>query len=219
MAQQHIVLIAPVIHSVERQRQTLLHFVVNQFFSNISQKPALMGRFLLCIVILLTETVCPHCYMYIMNNNRGITSVKLMTIIVSLVIFGIISYIIFYPFLGLSQQTSDTNVKKMFVAMKSQAELYYLLAGNSSYGRAVPDGTLCIHAVNIPYTVFSGTTSLRDLIRFVNIDGAFGLTCASSPTSWTVVGTLPSEASNWCVDNQGNSKAVSTSSVATVSGC
>ncbi len=155
---------------------------------------------------------------YCANRSRGATPAKLAIFAASAAIILIICIIIFYPFLGLSKQSNDVNVEKDLSAMRSQAELYYANAETSSYG-IIADGTPCIHAVNASQTVFSGTAGLRDLIKFTNIDGGFSLTCASGPTSWSVIVTLPSETSNWCVDEKGNSKSVPVGTLATSRGC
>lgn len=153
-----------------------------------------------------------------LNGDGDISGIKLISFISLGIILVIIGLIIFYPFLSLGQQSNDNGVKKDLAAMRSQSELYYTVAGGGSYG-SVPDGTVCSQAISISQTVFNGTSSLQNLIKFAGLDGAKNLTCAANATSWSVIATLPSETSNWCVDSLGNAQTAPIGSKASGKGC
>lgn len=150
-----------------------------------------------------------HTLMNTRNTRRGFTLVELLVVIT---IIGILSSVVLASLNTARSKGSDAAIQSDLNAIRTQAELYYLTTGNSTYGTTVSDGS-CASGM------FSADTSIAKAIAAAdNVNGSSGtMKCESNGSAYLVAAELVgTSGSYWCIDSNGTAK-VHAGAVSTIS--
>lgn len=123
--------------------------------------------------------------------SRGFTLIELLVVIA---IIGILSSVVLASLTSARAKGTDVAIKAELAQMKAQAELFASSNGDS-YGDNATDGA-CGEGM-----FDTGTNNLSALVAGIT-DKDGSPVCNSEGTAWAVSATL-SDATTWCVDNDG----------------
>ena len=135
--------------------------------------------------------------------SSGFTLIELLVVIA---IIGILSSVVLASLSTARDKGNDTSVKSNLNAIRTQAELYYLTTGNSSYGsQAWSSGA----ATSCTGGMFSNSVVTKALTAADSANGSGNVDCIAGDTYYVVAATMPS-GGYWCVDHTGAGKSYST---------
>ncbi len=135
--------------------------------------------------------------------SSGFTLIELLVVIA---IIGILSSVVLASLSTARDKGNDTSVKSNLNAIRTQAELYYLTTGNSSYGsQAWVSGA----ASSCVGGMFGNSVITKALTAADSANGSGNVDCIAGDTYYVAAATMPS-GGYWCVDHTGAGKSYST---------
>jgi len=137
------------------------------------------------------------------TRSSGFTLIELLVVIA---IIGILSSVVLASLSTARNRGNDASVKANLNSLRTQAELYYLTTGNSSYGS---QSWVSGAATSCTGGMFSSPVVAKALATADNVNGAGDVDCAAGSTYYVAAATLPS-GGYWCVDHTGVGKSYST---------
>ena len=135
--------------------------------------------------------------------NRGFTLIELLVVIA---IIGILSSVVLASLSTARDKGNDTSVKSNLNSIRTQAELYYLTTGSSSYGSQT---WVSGAATSCTGGMFSNSVVAKALAGADSANGAGNVDCIAGSTYYVVAAAMPS-GGYWGVDHTGAGKSYAT---------
>lgn len=132
-------------------------------------------------------------------HTRGFTLIELLVVIA---IIGILSAVVLSSLSTARTKGQDAAIQSDLESIRTQAELYYSITGNNSYGSTVSTGSCAATAG----TLFADAVVARAITAANNANGSGGVKCESNGNNYLVAADLVSSAEYWCIDSSGNAK-------------
>jgi len=136
------------------------------------------------------------------NVSKGFTLIELLVVIA---IIGILSAVVLASLSSARSKGNDAAVKGDISGAQTQAELYYLGAGNNSYG-TVAYGTSCTGGM------FSDTVLAKAIAAANNANGSGNVYCYAAGNTYLIAADLSS--GWWCADSNGSGSVVTSPATA-----
>lgn len=137
------------------------------------------------------------------TGHSGFTLIELLVVIA---IIGILSAVVLASLSTARDRGNDSSVKANLNSLRTQAELYYLTSGNSSYGS---QSWVSGAATSCTGGMFGNPVVAKALATADSVNGAGNVDCVADSSYYVAAATLPS-GGYWCVDHTGVGKSYAT---------